>query len=183
MNRAPTAPKPRTFGGKPILFGAELGKPSPPKAYLLAHFGIGFGRVNMLVARSGVGKTVIAQTIALAVAGDLADVFGLKIADHGRVLHLDYEMGSDLNLRYQRLARGLGLDLADIGEGLGVVSFPKGVTTQELANELAALCADLKLFRGLARFLPPRGNVPAGFSPIAGRSFEGLPFRFAQGQS
>jgi hypothetical protein len=35
----------------------------------------------------------------------------------------------------------------------------------------------------LARFLPPVGSVPKGYSPIAGKTTNGLPYRFALGAS
>jgi hypothetical protein len=70
------------------------------------------------------GKTVVAQSIALSVAAG-REVFGLFSCRRGRVLHLDYEQGSRLTReRYQRLARGMGITLADLGDRLRLAVFP-----------------------------------------------------------
>ncbi len=136
----------KTFGNKPIVYGGDLAKPLPAKDYLLPHFGFGAGRVNMVTARGGVGKTLAVQALALAVAGDLDKAWGLAVKRHGKVLHLDYEMGTDVIARYQRLARPLGIDLANLGERLGVVTFPGVYMTSDTFFEtLGQLCKGLTL--------------------------------------
>lgn len=105
----------------------QIAEPRPPASYVLAHFQIGLGRPTVLGGYGGVGKTILAQALGLAIATADVTVWGdVSVQAMGRVVHLDYEMGSDaLERRYRRLARGLGVDLAKIGDHLKVCSMPR----------------------------------------------------------
>jgi hypothetical protein len=71
------------------------------------------------------GKTIVAQSLALSIASG-RDAFGTYACRRGRVLHLDYEQGSRVTRdRYQRLARGMGITLDDLGDRLRLATFPR----------------------------------------------------------
>jgi hypothetical protein len=94
---------------------SEIFAPLPPIPYVISGVFITPGPPTLLGGYGFCGKTVTAQSIALAVASgnDLWGVFSVK---QGRVLHLDYEQGERLTReRYQRLAVGAGVDPAKLG--------------------------------------------------------------------
>lgn len=72
------------------------------------------GRPPMFISDSGVGKTWTLQALALAVATG-QPVFGRFACRKGPVLHLSRDSGlRATKARYQRLARGMGIDRADV---------------------------------------------------------------------
>jgi hypothetical protein len=72
------------------------------------------GRPPMFISDSGVGKTWTLQALALAVATG-QPVFGRFPCRKGPVLHLSRDSGlRATKARYQRLARGMGIDRADV---------------------------------------------------------------------
>jgi hypothetical protein len=95
---------------------SDVAKPARPIRSLMTHFRMTAGRPNGLVGFAGSAKTFMAIELALAVAAGRPTCWGgLDVRMQGPVVHLDYEMGWDLlHRRYQRAARGLGLDLEDI---------------------------------------------------------------------
>jgi hypothetical protein len=93
--------------------GAALAAPIPPIAWVIRALQIAPGRPALLFGPGGVGKTWIAQGIALGVATE-AQALGLDVQSRGRVVHLNYEVPRlAIRARYQRLAAGLGVDLAE----------------------------------------------------------------------
>lgn len=97
------------------------------------------GRPPMLISDSGVGKTWTLQAMALAVATG-QPVFGRFPCRKAPVLHLSLDSGlRATKVRYQRLARGMGISQAD------VVVFPhrlpltdsKGVFLRKGLEEIA----------------------------------------------
>jgi hypothetical protein len=96
----------------PTLSAADLAEPLPDVPYLVPAIGLAPGPVALLAGYGFSGKTLAAQDMALAVATG-GRVWGVYAARQGKVLHLDYEQGRHLTqVRYQRLARGRGIDLA-----------------------------------------------------------------------
>lgn len=72
------------------------------------------GRPPMFISDSGVGKTLTLQSLALSVATG-QPVFGRFPCRKGPVLHLSRDSGlRAVKSRYQALARGMGIDRADI---------------------------------------------------------------------
>ena len=115
-------------GGPPSIIehvGADaIFAPLPPVPWLCEGLRLAPGGVACLAGYGFSGKTVAAQSLALSVATG-RDVFGVYRCKRGRVLHLDYEQGHRLTFdRYQRLARGMGVTLADIDDRLRVAVFP-----------------------------------------------------------
>jgi hypothetical protein len=114
--------------GFAFTFGRELAEAMPPIEFLLPHFGIGPGRPNLLAGYGGIGKTLIAQSIATSLAARLPVCFGALTLPpaSGSVRHIDYEMTyKPTKARYQRFAYGLGVDLAVVAERIGVSSMPR----------------------------------------------------------
>lgn len=96
------------------LSGADLAKPLPALAYLVPHLGIATGAPVLVAGYGFSGKTLALQSLALSVASG-APLWGVYTTRRGAVTHLDWEQGARLTSeRYQRLAMGMGLNLADL---------------------------------------------------------------------
>lgn len=121
----------------PWMGPAEIFAPLPPYPWLVPGLHIAPGRVTLLTGYADVGKTVIAQAIALAVATK-RPVFGLYTpARQGTVLHLNGEIGSYLaRERYQRLARAMGIDATELvdGQRIRLANFPQLLLDDEDAE-------------------------------------------------
>lgn len=121
----------------------------PPYPWLVQGLHIAPGRITLLNGYADVGKTVIAMTLALAVASGCPvwDVY--KPARAGKVLHLNGEIGSYLaRERYQRLARGMAIDeVALIEQGnLTLANYPTiRLDDRDFEPKLALACAGYEL--------------------------------------
>lgn len=93
------------------LTGAALAEPVPDVAWLVPALELAPGRPPLLSADSGAGKSWATQSIAISVAAGVP-VFGEFPCRQGAVFHIaeDSDVYAVLD-RYQRLARGLGVDL------------------------------------------------------------------------
>lgn len=126
-----------------LLDAGALAAPLLPVRYVLRHFRFAPGRPSALVGYAGTGKTYLACDLGLAVAGGQGDAWGSLDADTtGPVVHLDYELGTELRARYQRLARPRGLDLAQLGGALRFASFPEVSLTSPNAYDAFARAVD-----------------------------------------
>ncbi len=129
-----------------IVYGPDLAKPLPPKAWLCKGLGIAPGPPTILGGAGFGGKTMAAQALALAVAtGQKA--WGHFEVRQGPVLHLDWEQDELTVRRYQRMARAMSIDLADLGTLLGSslipdahLDDPGGYRTLEYLCRGKALC-------------------------------------------
>jgi hypothetical protein len=121
----------------------EIFAPLPPIPYVVGGIFITPGPPTLLGGYGFCGKTVTAQSIALAVASglDLWGVFGVK---QGKVLHLDYEQGERLTReRYQRLAVGAGVDPTKLGSDvLRLAALPTTYLDSEDAFEVLSATFD-----------------------------------------
>lgn len=123
--------------------GAALASPVGPVNWLVESLEIAPGRTPMLVADSGAGKSWSVQSLALSVASG-QPVFGTFACRQGPVLHVAED--SDLEAvkdRYQRLSRGMGLELAELdlavyGRQFRVTN-SKGQYNPEILSNLRAL--------------------------------------------
>lgn len=117
----PAADKPRIEW----ITGPGLAVPLPPTPWCVKGLQIGRGRPTMLQAYGGGGKTLVAQSLALAYASG-GRVWGQFATGHGgKVRHFDYEQGRHATIRrYQRLAKGLEIELAPLGPQIGLCNFP-----------------------------------------------------------
>jgi hypothetical protein len=92
----------------------DLMTPMGEVPWLVRELEICPGRPPMFISDSGVGKTWTLQALALAVASG-QPVFGRFACRQGPVLHLSRDSGlRATKARYQRLARGMGIDRADV---------------------------------------------------------------------
>lgn len=125
-------------------FAADIAAPREPVALVIPQFGFGPGRPSMITSYAGTGKTMLMQDLLLAVASGSKEAWGgaLRVARHGRVRHLDYEMGAPLlDDRFQRLAYARKINLARLGDKLGSCSMPRMYLSSDAAEVEEALVA------------------------------------------
>lgn len=107
-----------------ILSTAEIFAPLPPTPWLVRELQLAPGRPALLYGSAGAGKTIIAQSLALAIAAGVP-VWGAFPTRPGRVLHVDFDQGEHpTRKRYKRLAEGHGIDLDALGDRLSLMPFP-----------------------------------------------------------
>jgi hypothetical protein len=109
-----------------FAMATEIAAPQAPPPFLSRRLGLVRGRPSVFISRSKIGKTIFAQSLELSIASGASLAWGgVPIALSGKVRHLSYEMPRTLlATRYQRLAHGLSVDLAALGDKLGSVSYP-----------------------------------------------------------
>jgi hypothetical protein len=136
----------KTFRTIETIGPSKLCMPLPPVNYLVPALGIGVGAPAMFAGYGFTGKTAVAQDLALSVASG-TDFLGLYRARKGRVLHLDFEQGARITTdRYQRLAKGKGVDLASLADdALRVGVFPVVRLSDQDAEEVLSAA-----FEGIA---------------------------------
>ena len=119
----------------------EIARPLPPARWLSREMQLGPGRPIIVAGYGSSGKTLSTQSLALSVASGLP-IWGRYPCTQGAVIHLDYEQGTyATHRRYQRLARGMGVRLAELGAALRVKSFPeRALTTPGMVDALSILC-------------------------------------------
>lgn len=108
------------------LDGEAIAAPLPKTHALIPSLDIGSGAPSLIAGYGYSRKTIAAQAMALSVA-DGRPLWGSRhIATPGPVVHLDFEQGERLTRdRYQRLARGMGVELAGLGPKLRLASLPR----------------------------------------------------------
>ncbi len=121
-----------------ILDTRALATPLPPIPWLCEAIKLAPGAVALVAGYGYSRKTMALQSLAMSVAAGRS-VWGLYSARKGRVVHLDYEQGERLTKeRYQRLARGLGLDVGELEpDALRVACMPRVyLETQDAIDSL-----------------------------------------------
>lgn len=97
-----------------FLDASDLAKPRPPVEWLVPALEIGYGRPPLITSDPGAGKTWATQALALSVAAGIP-LFGAFEVKQGSVLHVSIDSGVNSTVdRYQKLARGMGLELATL---------------------------------------------------------------------
>ncbi len=118
-------------------FAPEISRARPPIAYVCRDLALAPG-VSIFGGGGFSGKTTSLQSLMLSiVSGQLA--WGHFDVEQGDVGHVDFEQGPDLTyLKYQRMARHMGIDLEGLGERLMCSSLPRGRLndSRESADEL-----------------------------------------------
>lgn len=107
-----------------VVDAAEIARPLPSLSYLVPSLGIASGAPVLVAGYGFSGKTVSLQSFALSIASGrpLWGVYGVR---QGRVRHFDFEQGSRVtHERYQRLSRGMGIDLAGLADRLTLAVNP-----------------------------------------------------------
>lgn len=132
-----------------LLSTAQIFAPLPPYPRLIEGLHLAPGRISLLNGYANAGKTIVAISIALAVAtGERVwDVY--KPARVGKVLHLNGEVSSYLvRERYHRLARGTGVDVDALvaGGNLALSNYPTcRLDDDEFEAALALACSGYQL--------------------------------------
>lgn len=95
----------------------ELAEPLPQQNFLVEALGIGPGAPTVIAGYGFAAKTMSLQSLLLDIATG-APAWAVYRCRSGRALHIDFEQGLRLcQERYQRLAKGRGLDLRELREG------------------------------------------------------------------
>lgn len=133
--QAPVWPKWNAYNARQ-LFTSE----APSVSWVCRDLQLGPGRPCALAGAAGSGKNDTAQALALAVVAGLP-AFGRWAVTSGRVVHLTYDMGyAGTQLRYRRLANGLGLTLAQLdGRLTTCIRPPLNLTSDGIEGELCEL--------------------------------------------
>lgn len=121
-----------------LLGTRALAEPLPPIPWLCEGLGLAPGAVSLVAGYGYSRKTMALQSLALSVATG-RDVWGVFRVRQGPAVHLDYEQGRRLTQeRYQRLAIGMGIELAEVDESLlRVACMPRlYLDTQEAIDSL-----------------------------------------------
>lgn len=125
-----------------LLGVRELSTQLPPIPWICEGIGLAPGAVSLVAGYGYSRKTMAMQSLGLSVAtGKPAwGVYGVR---RGPFVHLDYEQGRRLTQeRYQRLARGMGFELAELpDDSMRVSCMPRVYLDEEAASErLMDLC-------------------------------------------
>lgn len=92
------------------LSSAQVFAPLPAHPWLCKSLQIGPGRPGCFAGYSFGGKTIVVQALALAMATGRTAWGNFSCGKPSRVWHVDQEQGSSTLARYQRLARGIGIE-------------------------------------------------------------------------
>lgn len=107
-----------------VVGAAALSEALAPIAWVCEGLRIAPGPITLVAGYGYSAKTIALQAMALAIAAGTL-VWGIHSAQQGGVIHIDYEQGRRLTQeRYQRLALGMNVDLAELGEALQVACLP-----------------------------------------------------------
>ena len=122
--------------------------PLPPMEWVVPGLMLGAGRPAMVAGYGFSGKTLAAQSLALAVASG-RPVWGCPsfTCKPGRVRHFDYEQGARATRsRYQRLSIGYGIAVEQLEGRLELAVFPSLYLTGQDAEDAWALeCEGVRL--------------------------------------
>lgn len=93
----------------------SLAQPVGPTPWIVRDLQIAPGRPILWTAPAGSGKTWLAMALALTVASAEPTWISFGVQRHGIALHINLEMPeAEIRRRYQRLARGMRLDLGQL---------------------------------------------------------------------
>ena len=100
-------------------------EPLPPTRRLVPSLHLVAGRPTLLAGYGASGKTLMVQSLAIALAAAVPVWGKFTPAETVHVRHLDYEQGKHATLkRYQRLCIGHGITRDQLGDRLQVAVFP-----------------------------------------------------------
>lgn len=124
------------------LWGQDL----PDESLVSPALGIAYGPPALIVGASFVGKTLIAVSMGIAIAGG-RPIWGRYAAKPGTFVLLDHEQGKpETKKRIQRIAMGLGLTRADLAGKLKVSIFPAvNLTTARAIDEYVRIMTGARL--------------------------------------
>lgn len=118
-------------------------EPLPPTRWLVPSLHLVAGRPTLLAGYGASGKTLMVQSLALALAACVPVWGSFSPNDSTQVRHLDYEQGKHATLkRYQRLCIGHGIAREQLGDRLQVAIFPEVYLDDRDATEVYARVCD-----------------------------------------
>jgi len=122
----PAQPKPPAPSAmRPMYDTGQLFAQLPEQRWTVGGLQIGAGRPTLFAGYGASAKTLASQQLALAVASG-RPVWNRFETSPGVVLHIDYEQTFYATAkRYQRLALGHGIDLAELGDRIRYVEMPR----------------------------------------------------------
>lgn len=136
-------------GGYQVLDATSIFAPLAPVDYLIQALDMAGGAPTMIAGYGFSGKTVAAQSMAIALAAPRGPVWRLvwdlfpARTERTKVVHVDFEQGERLTReRYQRLARGAGVPFGDLSGYLGLVSLPSLHLDDPRAEDALVRAAD-----------------------------------------
>lgn len=140
-----------------FLTEQEMLAPLPDISWFCKALDLSPGRPAKIVGVGGGGKSIAMQSMALAtISGQL--LWGQFPIRHGRVVHLDYEMGQHPSLaRYRALANGHGIPWPDVCRSLRLAPMPRVYMNKpefEAALRKAVDGCELALIDSLRRAMP-----------------------------
>lgn len=105
---------------------ADMGGTLPDLDYLCESLSLARGNVGIVAGYGYSGKTMFLQSLAISLASEKPILGVWSRFKRARVLHIDcFEQGQRLSSqKYQRLTRGFGFELADLGDQLQLASHP-----------------------------------------------------------
>lgn len=136
----PTAPPAPTLDGWNVLGVHDLSQPLPPVPWICEPLGLAPGAVSLFAGYGYSRKTMALQSLGLSVATG-RPVWGVWSCRRGSFVHLDYEQGRRLTQeRYQRLARGMGVELSELEPGsIKACVMPRRYLDEDVTEELVAM--------------------------------------------
>jgi hypothetical protein len=117
--------------------------PQPPVPWVVRDLYLAPGRPALVAGYGYSAKTVSCMSLLLAVASG-EDVWGrYRVFEPGHVVHIDHEQGGRATrLRYQRLARGMGISQDALGDRLHVACLPRSfrMSSPDAEDVLSQAC-------------------------------------------
>jgi len=110
-----------------LLDAVALAAPLPPLDFLLEELGLvaGGGAPHLIAGYGFSGKTLACQAMLLSLAAGRPVWGQYRSRQTYRVAHVDLEQGNRLTrARYQRLARGMGVHLPQLGDSIVAAVMP-----------------------------------------------------------
>ena len=105
------------------LSADDVFREHPEPKWMLPELQIGPGRASCFAAYAGCGKTFAAQALELAVlTGRTA--WGFFRTRKGRVRHIDRDQGMGTARRFERIRRGMGIDVDELRGNFELSLFP-----------------------------------------------------------
>ena len=131
-----------TDQGWTVLDSVDIFEELPPIPWVVEELEIAPGPPTMFAGYGYSKKTLTTQAIGMAVASG-RDALGRWAVRQGKVVHVDYEQGGRLTReRYQRLARGMGVEPHELVGQLEVVPLPR--TYLDTPNAESVYCRHLE---------------------------------------
>ena len=158
LNGAPSQVAPKVEASFAIAYADEIAKEQGPVPWVCEALRVAPGRPTTCAGEGGAKKSFFWMAWMLCGADD-RNFLGRPIAKGLRFLHHDYEQSKRLTYdRDQRLARGLGINLASLGRRLGYLNRPFQFDEPGAMTKLVAVAREADV-----HFWDPARNLAQSF--------------------